>query len=209
MPLKLEQSIGKNGKLAIWEVTETPEELISLLQSHGIYADIPFSRNAKRLSEWLAARALLCELHVKQRIIYNELGKPFLEGEGMYVSISHSGPFVAVIVDPEFQVGIDVELVGDRIHRVSHKFVNESERSWLSDSDQLQQLFVIWGAKECAFKIFGLGAIDFRDHLTVAPFEFSNAGITRVRFKKDEIDCIYQVFFQYLDNLMITYAIAS
>lgn len=209
MPLKLLQSFGKHGKFAVWEVTETPEQMLEVLMSHGIYADVPFSRNPKRLSEWLAARVLLSELEVKQKIIYNELGKPFLDGDHANISISHSGKYVSVIMDPEYQVGIDIEITGERIHRVSHKFVNDSENSWLSGSDETLRLYIIWGAKECAFKIFGLGAIDFREHLTVDPFEFKTSGVTNVHFKKDEIHCVYQVFFQYLDNLMITYAIAS
>ncbi|MBL0341894.1 MAG: 4'-phosphopantetheinyl transferase superfamily protein [Bacteroidetes bacterium] len=209
MPLKVRQFIAGKGELAIWHVTEKPQELLEILKLHGIYADVPFSRNPKRLSEWLAARVLLSELNIKQKIIYNEQGKPFLDGDGAFVSISHSGPFVAVIINHGNKVGIDIEITGSRIHRVSHKFVNDFENNWLSELHKTLQLYIIWGAKECAFKIFGLGAIDFRDHLTVEPFEFSHQGITQVHFKKEEIHCVYQVFFQYLDNLMITYAIAS
>lgn len=209
MPLIQHVPIAGGGALAIWKVTELPEELITILQQHRIYADVPYFKNPKRLSEWLAARVLLSELKVKQKILYNEVGKPFLEGENTHISISHSGNFVAVIVSAAHQVGIDIEVTGDRIHRVSHKFVNDSENSWLSEEHRMEQLYIIWGAKECAFKIYGLGAIDFRDHLTLEPFAFGREGSTRVHFKKGENDCVYQVFFQYLDNLMITYAIAS
>ena len=75
----------------------------------------------------------------------------------------------------------------------------------------------IWRrCRQCRARHYGinsrewyLGEIDFRDHLEVEPFEFQEEGITRVRFKKGENDCIYQVFFQYLDDMMITYAFAS
>lgn len=208
MAIILRNSIHEKGELAVWRVDETPEDLLEILKEHKIYAEIPFFRNPKRVSEWLATRALLSELGVKQRIIYNELGKPSLEGENTYLSISHSGPYVAVIVHPEFQVGIDVEITGERIHKVSHKFVNDFERSWISAEHETLLLYIIWGAKECAFKIYSLGSVDFRDDLFVEPITFEERGITKVHFKKDENDCIYQVFFQYLDNLMITYAIA-
>lgn len=208
MAIILRNSIFEKGELAIWKVDETTEELLEILKEHKIYAEIPFFRNPKRVSEWLATRVLLSELGVRQRIVYNELGKPSLEGENTYLSISHSGPFVAVIVHPEFAVGIDVEMTGDRIYRVSHKFVNDIERSWISAEHEMLMLYIIWGAKECAFKIYGLGSIDFRDDLRVEPFNYNLNGMTKVHFKKDSNDCIYQVFFQYLDNLMITYAIA-
>jgi len=87
--------------------------------------------------------------------------------------------------------------------------VSDTERSWLSPDFLTEQLYIIWGAKECAFKIYGLGAIDFRDNLEVEPFEFKEEGVTRVHFKKGENHCIYQVFFQYLNQVMVTYAIAS
>ncbi|HMT29092.1 MAG TPA: 4'-phosphopantetheinyl transferase superfamily protein [Bacteroidia bacterium] len=209
MPLQFKHQVINGGELAVWKVLETPEELLEILKAYRIYADIPYFRNPKRLSEWLATRALLCELGVKQKIVYNDLGKPYLDGEHSHISISHSGDYVAVITHPDNQVGVDVEMVGDRIHRVSHKFVNESEMTWFSKDQETLRLYIIWGAKECAFKIFGLGSIDFRDHLTVEPFTIGPSGISRVRFKKDEIDCIYQIFFQYLDNLVITYAIGS
>ena len=203
------RSVGGKGELAIWKITETPEALLELLRKQGIYADIPYFRNPGRLSEWLTARILLSTLEVKQKIVYNSLGKPNLEGDHTHISISHSGDHVAVIVHPQHQTGIDIEKTGDRIHRVSHKFVSDTERSWLSPDFLTEQLYIIWGAKECAFKIYGLGAIDFRDNLEVEPFEFKEEGVTRVHFKKGENHCIYQVFFQYLNQVMVTYAIAS
>ena len=208
MPLLFKKPIQDNGQLAVWKIAESPQQLLDLLKKEGIYADIPFFRNENRLSEWLCSRVLLATLGVKQKIIYNELGKPHLEGENANVSISHSGEFVAVVIHPDKHTGVDIEMTGDRIHRVSHKFVSEVEKAWVSGANQTEKLYIIWGAKECAFKIYGLGSVDFRDNLEVEPFDFSNEGITRVHFKKGDTHCIYQVFFQYLDQVMVTYAIA-
>jgi len=209
MPLIQQKTVMEKGNLAVWKITESPETLLEMLKKHGIYADLPFFRNPVRVSEWLTARVLMSIMGIKQKIIYTDAGKPVLDGEGTHISISHSKDYVAVIAHPEFPTGVDIEKTGDRIHRVSSKFVNDREKAWLSKEHEMEQLYVIWGAKECAFKIFGLGEIDFRDHLEVEPFEFKDQGITSVRFKKGENDCIYQVFFQYLDDMMITYAFAS
>ncbi len=209
MPLLLQKSVLETGELAIWKITETPDILLDILKKQGIYAEIPFFRNTNRLAEWLTARVLLATLGVKQKIVYSDAGKPSLEGDGTHISISHSKNHVAVISHPEFANGIDIETTGERIHRVSSRFVNDAERSWISKEHEMEQLYIIWGAKECAFKIFGLGEIDFRDNLEVEPFEFKIQGTTRVIFKKGENHCIYQVFFQYLDQTMITYAFAT
>lgn len=208
MPLILRESIENEGEIALWRVDETPDELISALRKAGIYADLPFFRNPGRLSEWLATRVLLSVLNVKQRIVYDENGKPHLEGENIFLSVSHSRNLIGVVLHKHHAVGIDVEHTGDRIFRVAHKFVNEHENQWLSEAYRMEQLYIIWGAKECAFKIYGLGNVDFKDHLFVSAFEMSPKGTTTVRFKKDNHDCVYQIFFQYLEQAIITYAIA-
>jgi 4'-phosphopantetheinyl transferase len=197
------------GELAIWEVSETPEELLLKLRSLGIYADVPFFRNPKRLAEWLAVRLLFAELGIRQRIVYDDMGKPHLEGEGKYVSISHSANFVGVIYHTLNRVGVDIERTGDRIHRVSHKFVSDKENAWLTEPDKTSQLYIIWGAKECAYKIFGSGSIDFRDHLEVMPFRIDSAGTTRIVFTRNDKIEEYRVFYRNLEGLMVTYAIAS
>lgn len=208
MPLILRQSIENEGEIAIWRVDETPDELVANLRRAGIYADLPFFRNPGRLSEWLATRVLLSVLNVKQRIVYDEYGKPHLEGENIFLSISHSHNLIGVILHRHHAVGIDVEHTGDRIFRVAQKFVNDYENQWLSEPYRMEKLYIIWGAKECAFKIYGLGEVDFKDHLFVEPFEFTTNGTTSVRFKKGENDCVYQIFFQYLEQAIVTYAIA-
>jgi 4'-phosphopantetheinyl transferase len=209
MPVIFRENTAKESELAVWKVTESNDELIGILNKRGQYPEMPFFRNPKRLAEWLAARALLAELGVRQRVGYDEHGKPHLEGTGLYLSISHSHGYIAVIISKKYRVGVDIEQTGDRIHRVSQKFVNESERSWLPHNNNTSHLYVIWGAKECAFKIYGFGSVDFKDHLEVKPFELTPKGMTSVIFKKDSSPCEYDVFFQSLENMMITYAIAD
>ncbi len=209
MPILIRNNIDRLGEYAIWKVTESPAEMMEVLKSFKVYADIPFFRNPKRLAEWLAVRVLFAELGIRQRIVYDESGKPHLEGEGKYVSISHSGEYVGVIYHTMNKVGIDIEKTGDRIFRVSHKFVNDKEQSWISVAHEMQQLYIIWGAKECAFKIYGSGAIDFRDHLEVQPFDFKEQGETSIRFMKNPSSESYLVHYLFLNDVMITYAIAS
>ena len=209
MPVIFREHTAGDSELAVWKVTESNDDLIRILNKRGQYPDLPFFRNPLRLAEWLAARALLAELGVKQRVGYDEHGKPHLEGAGLYLSISHSHGYIAVVISKKNRVGIDIEQTGDRINRVSHKFVNENENAWLPENNRTLHLYVIWGAKECAFKIYGFGSVDFRDHLEVKPFELTPKGMTSVIFKKGDSPCEYHVFFQSLENMMITYAIAD
>lgn len=209
MPLYLNKKLESNAELSVWKITEQRTELLQKLASYGVYADLPFFRNENRLREWLTARLLLAEMGVKQRITYTDAGKPALEGATSHISISHTGDFVAVINHPTHPAGIDIERKGDRILRVKHKFVNENEFKWINPLHEMDQLYVIWGAKECAFKIYGIGGIDFREHLEVKAFGFDTAGQTSVRIKKQGEVAEYEVFYQNLDDIVLTYAIQS
>lgn len=207
MPIVLRKTIDRQGILAVWRIDETHDDLLERLHRLGQYPDIPYQRNPARLAEWMATRTLLAELGIRQRVAYDQNGKPHLEGAGVFLSISHSAKHVVVITHPARRVGVDIEWVGDRIHRVSHKFVSENEKVWLPSGDDTRYLYVIWGAKECAFKIYGLGAVDFKEHLEVLPFEWNEEGSTLIRINKPGEICEYRIFFQTLENMMITYAI--
>jgi len=209
MPVYLNKKLEDNAELSVWKIAEQPAELLQMLASHGVYADLPFFRNENRLREWLTARLLLAEMGVKQRITYTEAGKPALEGATSFISISHTGDYVAVINHPTSHAGIDIERKGDRIFRVKHKFVNENEIKWINPLQEMDQLYVIWGAKECAFKIYGIGNVDFREHLEVKRFSFQSPGQTTVLMKKPGEVTEYEVFYQNLGDIVLTYAIQS
>jgi phosphopantetheinyl transferase len=76
------------------------------------------------------------------------------------------------------RVGVDIELITPRIHRVAHKFMNPEEihffnedyahflEQWgLKDKVSLELLTLIWSAKEAIFKWHGLGELDFKEHM--------------------------------------------
>jgi len=208
MPLILKFKPEEQAQVAVWKITEDPEALLEQLRALGVYADIPFFRNQGRLAEWLTARLLLAEMGVSQRITYDKAGKPHLEGAGHRpISLSHSGNYVAAITHHHINVGIDIELTGDRILRVMHKFVGPGEKKWLSDQPDLRliQLYQIWGAKECAFKIRGGGGIGFMEELEVTNPGSETGTTTQVTLTKDGKSWTYRVFFQYLDKMLLTY----
>ena len=95
----------KNCIIAIWEITETLEELLKL--SHLIStADF---NTEKRKKEWLASRLLLNEINPNYSISYNAFGAPELNNSS-YISISHSKELVAIIISKQ-QVGIELQVV--------------------------------------------------------------------------------------------------
>lgn len=168
MPL-YKDFVDKNCVWGIWSVTESLDELLALLPDGGdrYMEQLDAFRSDARKIEWLAVRVLLHALTGEQFAIqYYPNGKPYI-ANGLYVSISHTKGYVAVIVSRHHAVGIDIEKVSDRVHRIAHRFVRDDERLPDHPSQQTHALLLIWSAKEVMFKCMNEEAVDFRQHLHV------------------------------------------
>lgn len=164
----------------IWKVTETAGELRSLLTDRSVSADFAKYKSAARQLEYLAVRVLLLELlGMECRISHYESGKPYLEDSAAKISISHTKGYVAVIVHPEKEVGIDIEYHSERVKKVVSRFVGEKEMSVINeklnsvpceiekDKLMLNLYLLLWSAKETMFKMIDASEVDFIRHLHV------------------------------------------
>ena len=95
----------------IWKTEESTEELLALLPDPERYEQqlTRFSSPHRKL-EWLSVRVLLYQLLGEEKIIeYAPSGKPRLADSSYFISISHTRGYVAVILSPRSEVGIDIE----------------------------------------------------------------------------------------------------
>src|ERR1043165_73267 len=104
MPLLREWESDPHSLAAIWKIEE-PEDFFTA--GTGLMPDI---KNEKRRMEHLAGRYLL--RHVQEdfplhHIAKDDQDKPRLPGNRYYFSISHSYPYVAVVVSETRECGID------------------------------------------------------------------------------------------------------
>ena len=155
----------------IWKTDESESELLSVFpiedRNRYIIQSQTFKSESRRL-EWLAVRALLFQLLGETKVIaYQENGKPYLADRSANISISHTKGYVAVIVSKDREVGIDIEQYGERVRRITHKFVREDECINGREGMSTQSLLLIWSAKEVMFKCIDTQEIDFREHLYV------------------------------------------
>lgn len=156
-------------KLGIWELTETLDELLTLLPDNGeMYTEeLGSFKSEGRKLEWLAVRVLLYTLTGEVCTIqYHINGKPYFANSTVQLSISHTKGYVAVIVSADHEVGIDIEQMGDRVCRVAHKFMKEDELL-LDSSLRTKGLLLIWSAKETIFKCMNEESVDFCEHIRV------------------------------------------
>ena len=125
MPLFYQQDINETSRLGVWRITESPDFFLAQVPVHrGI------THPHKRIQH-LAGRFLLRHLFPDfpmEMIMVADTRKPFLEDESFHFSISHCGDWAAAIVSRVNRVGIDVEMITPRIHRIVPKFLHPSER---------------------------------------------------------------------------------
>lgn len=168
-----------NYHWAVWKVEETVEDLLSLLPRAEEYRREAgrFSSVHRRL-EWCAVRVLLyAMLGGEKEVLYRSSGKPYLADASRSLSISHTRGYVAVILGrPDAEVGIDIEQYGERVHKVSGRFMRTDERAACYKGTDTWGLLLHWSAKETMFKCLNADEVDFREHLRIFPFDVSSGG---------------------------------
>lgn len=163
MPVIFEKQIDTAKKLAVWQITESDEELFKI-SPHQPRPEYSIKRNRE-----LAVSALLLNYlsgyDAHMHLTKDVFGKPYIENSGVAVSFSHSHVMVACILDVNGQpVGIDIEKTRESIRTISQKFCNETDTSLYDD---ILHYHLIWGGKEVLFKIYSKKELDFREHLKV------------------------------------------
>lgn len=162
----------------IWKTEESPEELLALLPDPERYEQqlTRFSSPHSKL-EWLSVRVLLYQLLGEEKTIeYAPSGKPHLADSSYFISISHTRGYVAVILSPVSEVGIDIEQYGQRVHKVAHKYMHPDELISEYQGEDTWSLLLHWSAKEVMFKCMDTSEVDFREHLRIMPFQVCEHG---------------------------------
>lgn len=156
--------------MAIWHIEEPFEDLQHQLQlSSEDKALIDGFGSEKKKLEWLSGRLCLKHLCVSMGIDYqglrkNTTGKPYLRNSSAEISLTHSHPYVAAIIDLKTDVGIDLEQPKEKLIRLAHKFLNAEEMK--TAGDDIKALCIYWCAKETLYKICDQ-RISFKDHMSI------------------------------------------
>lgn len=178
MPLLYNKIVYDDCQLGIWEIAEPIEEMYS--EIHFFEGEEERLKNFKselRQLEWLSVRRLLREVRgVPTQIVYNDQRKPFLFNSDNHISISHSKTLTAVMLSKNKRLGLDLEHMGQDIHKVAHKFLNEDEYIVEDESLRNFHMYIHWCAKEALYKLCDKQDINFRKNLTIEPFEPEDCG---------------------------------
>ncbi|QHS60122.1 4'-phosphopantetheinyl transferase family protein [Chitinophaga agri] len=206
MPLIRTIQINPACRLGVWRIAEDEaffREKVNI--SPAIH------HPHKRLQHF-AGRYLLQELFPGfplSSIQIMQSRKPYLECNTLHFSISHCGDNIAAIVSSEGAVGIDIEEVKPKIEAVSHKFLSPEESAFIDPVNALPHKTICWSAKEAVYKWYGLGSVDFKENMQLAPFIFQPRGFLTCNFNKADKNA--RLYLQYLleDGLCLTWTNAS
>jgi 4'-phosphopantetheinyl transferase len=213
MPVILERSSTNGCRLAIWEITETLnelEEVLDIIPEHeSMLSNFKYD---KRKLEWICSRALVKHLipEIEQvNIIYDINGKPHLESRkqetNYHISISHSRNEVAVMVCKDVPVGIDLEAIRDRILTISKRFINEEEMNAIKESNTIDHMHVLWGAKEVIYKLYSIGELSFHNEIFINKFTCGEKGELKGFILKDNFAKSYSLQYEKINNMMLVY----
>ena len=171
MPLVYQHYINPETKIAVWHINEDAAFFLK-----KVPAKQQITHPQKQLQH-LAGRYLLIELYEdfpSDLIKIADTKKPFLENEAYHFSISHCGHYAAAIVSKENRVGADIEIISQKAEILKNKFLSAEEQKIIEKMLKAQypllknEMYTLaWGIKESIFKWYGLGALDFRDHMHI------------------------------------------
>jgi len=208
MPIVWSKNLAEKGKIAIWEISESEEELYNMLQLDEKEQQHFQTLSLARQKQWLGSRVLLRTLlQTEQPIELNidEHRKPFLNNFPFEISISHANHMAEVIIYEGKKVGIDIEKISERILKIKNKFLSTEELKLISSTNELEQLHVCWGAKESLFKLYGKGSLPFIEGIKINAFEYSKTGQVAASIAIPAYHANFNVQYLKYEDFMLTW----
>lgn len=198
--------------LGVWSITESVDELVDLLpesQRQNVQDDISKIKSEHRVLEWLATRVLLFKLLGKEKtIVKNSDGKPYLSDNSYNISISHTkNNIVAILLHKHHVVGVDIEVISDRVKKISNRFISEKE--FIDSTQPIIHQLLHWSAKESMFKMMNENEINFKEHLFITPFTPQKKGIITAHEFKTEKQQSFQIYYEIHPTYVLTWAIGG
>lgn len=212
MGLYLKKTLENGATVAVWQITETEEELTRLSATPtDEMEEISFIKSESLRKQRLAVRALLGELFEdKVYLSHHDNGKPYLENMVTNISITHTEKYVAVILHDEEDVGIDLESMDRDFSAVEKKALSEDEIDDLDDERRNEQLAIYWCAKEAIFKRLSASAVDFSEQIEVERFRVRDEGDLEATFTyKDGYEQEFELQYTTFDNHVLVWVVGD
>ena len=210
MALYLRKKLDNKAEIAVWQVTETEEELLKLSSvPTDEMEEISLFRNENQRRQKLAVRALLNEVfEEKMYLNHHDNGKPYLENCVTNISITHTDKYVAIIISDDDELGIDIESLDRNFAPVEEKALSEEEIDDLDDDKKNEQLAIYWCAKEAIFKRMSQSRVNFAEQIEVEKFNLKKEGELEATFiHKDEYEEDFELEYMMFDRHVLVWLV--
>lgn len=195
---------------AVWKMEESLDTLLALLpEARRISCEQELNRfvSERRKLEWTSVRVLLYSMLQEDKdIAYSSENKPYLSNHSFFISISHTKGYVAVILSSLTAVGIDIEQYGQRVHRVSDRYVRSDEQAEAYQGDITWSLLLHWSAKEAVFKRMEDADADLRK-LRLTHFVPQEEGTFQVQELVTGLQKLYTVGYRIHSDFVLTWTL--
>lgn len=203
MPLENLHS-GENSAWALWKLAEDETVLKAMIPEVEPIPD-QITNQHKRL-EFIGARVLLAELlkkwgHQFHGLTKDEFGKPFPKGYPYQISLSHSYPYVAAIIQKHGAVGIDLEQPKPKLLRIAPRVLHTEE--FRDAGDNIIKHCIYWSAKEALVKIHGKKDLVFAEHIRIKPFPLQKQGFLVGRLIVNSVETAIDLQYLVEENFVV------
>ena len=208
MPVIFSKNISENCIVTLWKIEEEADFFLKYLHiEEGDLATCSNATHPIKQLEWLASRTCVkytVELLERnyQGIEKDEHNNPYLTQIKGFVSLSHTSNYAVAIVSLDEEVGIDIEKISDKLSRVAHKFLSESER--LHAGNDLFKMCIYWCAKESLYKWFGKKNLSFKENIYIEPFEGKPTSVKGEIFIDGILKTEHQLEVFYVEDYVVT-----
>ncbi len=208
MQTKIEK-IDSSSALVVKIIEEQEDHLLDFLSFREKLSFANISHPEKK-KEWATSRLAIFDALTELNVPYpgffkDEHGKSqSMNGQG-YVSLTHTPGFAGAIFHRTQPVGIDMDLIREKILKIGFRFLDPSELDFLEKDPA--HYTMAWSAKESIFKCQGKKGVSFRENILLDPFDIQTGKILGKIRGTDFADHHYSVEVRRLENVILTYTI--
>lgn len=213
MALAFIKELEDKTSIGVWKVEESEAELKDMCSiPSDELEEISYIASESLRRQKLAVRALLYAMfEEKVYLNHHDNGKPYIENCVTNISITHTDNYVAIILNDNDEVGIDIESLDRDFSAVEKKALSEDEIEDLEDDEgRNEQLGIYWCAKEAIYKMLGQYNLDFAEQIEVERFRPKDDGELEATFvDRDGYEEEYELSYITFDRHVLVWVVQS
>lgn len=196
------RSEKNDGFINIWQIEEPLSFFDKTVDAGTLKLFAERFATEKRVIEKLVPHYVLRDYDPLVKL--NNTERKPLTSNG-FISVSHCKNFVATAYSKSNEQGIDIEYYGDRILKIRHKYLDETERGFCGDDST--KCIMVWAAKESIFKKYGGNTVYFAENIHLDEMTNQKQQVLHAKITLDNKVITQQLFCELFDEFVLVYTL--